>query len=231
MIYKLILNWGNKVNWYNLIENILISLFSASLFWLLTFKCSLTDVTFSQKLEKSKSALGLPYHRYRVRIGNFGFRDLIEVSVVARLTIKVGDSSCVSNLAIGNQGFLPILRHYPIFSYNTSWIHTLTISPAESTRRELSKRFYTKRIQKLAKKGKISLDDIFAEYGDKVSIRVYLYGNDRATGARRLFISPVYTKDRLGEGRFSNTRNIRFSPFDSREVKEEKISQIKPVDI
>lgn len=217
------------MGWHNLLLNILISLFSAFLFWLLTFKYSLTNATFSPKLEKSKSSLGLPYHRYRIRVANFGFRDLIEVSIIARLVIKQKNYDCITQLAIGNQGFLPILRHYPILSRKKeNCIYTLTLYPTEATRRELSKRFYSKRIQRLAKKGKISLDDIFDVYSDEASIRIYLYGNDRTTGARRLFISPAYTKEDVCEGKFLSTRNIKFFFLSSRKVKQQKLSQIDP---
>lgn len=212
-------------------KNILISLFSAFLFWLLTFKYSPTEAAFSSQLEKSRSALGLPYHRYRIRIANLGIRDLIEVSMVARLKIRQTNYNGVVQLAIGNKGFLPVLRHYPILTHkNQNCIHTLTIYPTEAARRELSKRFYTKRIQKLAKKGKISLDDIFAEYGDKVSIQIYLYGNDRTTGARQLFLSPLYTKENICEGRFGKIKNIKFPFFSRRKDMEKKLFQINPID-
>lgn len=198
------------MDWYNFSLNIFISLFAATIFWVLTFKISLTNATFSSKLEKSKSSLGASYHRYRIRIANFGYRDLIEVSIIAQLTIAKGNFSHIMPLAVGNQGFLPIMYHHSILSItHKNCIHTLTLYPSETTRGELSKKFYTQRIRRLAKRGEISLDDIFDEYKEAVSIQVYLYGNDKTTGARRLFTSPVYCVTEICEGKFPGSHNSR----------------------
>ncbi len=219
------------MDWYNLTVSALVSLFSAFIFWILTFKISLTDIAFSSKLEKSKSSLGRPYHRYRVRIANLGLRDLIEISIVARLEIDLGDRSGVTQLAVGNQGFSPILRHCPLSCRKeTVYSYTVTLFPSEVTRGELSKTFYRKRIRTLAAEGKISLDDIFDEYGDKVTITLYLYGNDKTTGARRLFVSPAYSQKDVCEGRFIRSRKIQLRAFDGKKARKRKLFQIDPID-
>lgn len=234
-IFQKLSKRSDKMDWFDLIKSMLISLFSAFLFWFLTFKYSATDAVFSSKLERSNSAYGLPYHRYRIRVTNLGLRDLMEVSLVVRLKIKQKNYDCITQLAIGNQGFIPVLRHYPLLPHKTdkrqSCMYTMTIYPSEATKRELSKRIYTQRIQKLAKKGRISLDDIFDAYGDRASIQVYLYGNDRTTGARQLFLSPLYTKEDICEGRFIRSRDIKFFFLSSRKIKKQKIFQIDPGDI
>lgn len=54
----------------------------------------------------------------------------------------------------------------------------------------------------MAKKGKVQFKDIFDLYGENVVIRIYIYGNDRTTGARKMFESQPYTKYNIEEGDF-----------------------------
>lgn len=212
---------------FNVVISFLTSLFASFLFWLLSFKISLADITFSAALERSKNVSKGPYHRYRVRIANLGLRDLTEITIAAKLTIMNGGFRNVTHLAVGNQGSRPVLHHRPLlFHRDRKYMYTIKIELSELTMNELKKNFYPKKIIKLAEKGTISLDDIFAEFGDRVSIQVYVYGNDRTTGARRFFMHE-YTRKDIVKGNFLRSDDISpYSLFGRRKQNERRLAQI-----
>lgn len=204
-----VLPWLSSLDWHGIAGSVFLSLAASALFWVLTFKLSLTDVRFSPKLEKSPSATGKPYHRYRIRFTNLGRRDLFEVSVVVRMRIQLRTTTQIMYLNCGDQNFLPVLCRWPSFRSKASpQVPTLAITPSDSMLRELTKTFYTSHIRSCAQNGKISLDDLFQEYGDRIQLEIFVYGTDRVTGARRMFTSPVYTVSNVEEGRFRPTKKI-----------------------
>lgn len=204
-----VLPWLSSPNWRSIAESVLVSLAASALFWTLTFKISLTDVWFSPKLEKSPSATGRPYHRYRIRFTNLGRRDLFEVSIVVRMRVQLRTTTQILYLNCGDQNFLPILSRWPSFCSKASpQVPTLTITPSDSMLRELTKTFYTSHIRICAQNGKISLDDLFQEYADRIQLEIFVYGTDRVTGARQMFTSPVYTISSIQEGLFRPAKKL-----------------------
>lgn len=212
--------------------NILLSITASFFFWVATFKVSFTKVIFSKYLAKPDDTLTdvRKSYGYRIRIANVGIRALIEVTMVAKLIIK--DSACnyvffldISNS--GKQNFMTFLPNFLTYKFKKrSNMRTVTCYPSETMMHELSKKKYPKKIRKLARKGNIQFKDIFDEYGKNVTIRVYVYGNDKTTGARKMFESQAYTMDNIEEGDFYGSKEIHIPFFCSTRVKREKISQI-----
>lgn len=207
------------MNWKDIIFNILISITASFFFWLLTFKLSFVKIIYANCLVKSENTLTSvkkPYG-YRFRVANIGIRDLVEITIVAKLIIKDTTRSHICELDISNSGTDIFVTDFPgIISYKIkgcSNIKTLTLYPSDSMRNELSKKLYPKKIRKLAKKRKIQFKDIFDEYGENASIRVYLYGNDKTTGARKMFKSQSYTLKDIKEGEFYGSKEVHFSIF------------------
>lgn len=102
----------------------------------------------------------------------------------------------------------------------------MTLYPSESMQDELTKKKFPKKIRKLAKKKKVQFKDLFDEYGEAVSIVVYVYGNDRTTGRRKMFDSQQYTMFDIEEGDFYGIKELNIPILGSKKVKQEKISQI-----
>ena len=107
-----------------------------------------------------------------------------------------------------------------------SFLLTLTLYPSESMQHELTKKMYPKKIRKRAKKGKVKFQDIFRRYENNVIIKIYVYGNDAVTGARKMFVSKEYTMYDIEEGDFYKLKEINYSIFDRIKVKQDKISQV-----
>lgn len=216
----------------DIIFNIFISITASFVFWILTFKISFTKIVFANFLVKSDNTLtnSKKAQGYRFRVANVGIRDLIEVTIVAKLIIKDFDRSHICELDISNSGTEIFVTDFPgSMSHkfkDYSNIKTLTLYPSKSMNNELSKRIYPKRIQKYAKKGKIGIQDIFEEYGNNALITIYLYGNDKTTGARKMYKSPGYTINEVQEGEFLGSKKIKIPFIGRAKTKRDMISQL-----
>lgn len=72
--------------------NILLSIIASYIFGLYSFKISRTKIIFSDKLLKSEA---IKHGGYRIKIANVGRRDSIEITIVAKLKIKINNSTQV----------------------------------------------------------------------------------------------------------------------------------------
>lgn len=220
------------MSWHDVVLSVLLSIVASYIFWILTFKVSFAKVIFSNNLVKSDFTYdGIQkFYGYRFRIANIGYRDLIELNIVAKLSIKNDKSKHICFLDISNLGeqyFVTSLAGFKSRKkLKESFLLTLTLYPSESMQHELTKIIYPKEIRKRAKKGKIELQDIFKKYENNFGIKIYVYGNDAITGARKMFTSKEYTIYDIEEGDFCKLKEINYSIFDRIKVKQEKISQV-----
>ena len=73
---------------------------------------------------------------------------------------------------------------------------------SQPTCNEFQKSIYPSFLRNKAQNNTLSLDDIFDNYRDSFELKVYVFGNDALTGARKLFISPTYTLDNIKTGKY-----------------------------
>ena len=220
------------MSWCDILLSICLSIIASFIFWVLTFKISFTKVIFSKNLVKSDFSIDRIHksYGYRFRIANIGYRDLIELNIVAKLLIKNDKSKHICFLDISNLGEQYFVTSLAGFKSRRkrkeSFLLTLTLYPSESMQHELTKKMYPKKIRKRAKKGKVKFQDIFRRYENNVIIKIYVYGNDAVTGARKMFVSKEYTMYDIEEGDFYKLKEINYSIFDRIKVKQDKISQV-----
>lgn len=220
------------MNGFDIIYSILLSMAASFIFWLLTFKISLTKIIFSKNLVKPDDTITdiEKNYGYRVRFANIGYRDLIEVNIYARLIINGIKRNHIFFLDVsspGKQGFVTVLSKFSLHNRKQgTYSRTMTLYPSESMQHELTKKKYPKKIRKLAKNKKIQFKDLFDEYGKDVSIIVYVYGNDRTTGSRKMFESQQYTMFDIEVGEFYGIKEIKIPIFSSKKTKQNRISKI-----
>lgn len=184
--------------WETILFGALSSILASFIFWLLSFKWSTTNVIFSDKLEKSESASFPEKYRYRFRFSNYGTRDLIEILIKAKIVVNTGKKNHTF-LNVGNSGFVPVLKRR---KKNRLTAQIFSLYVGEEALNEFKKSFYKSEIREKAKSGKLSIEDIFTTYGEKVSITLFLFGNDSVTGARRIFVSKEYSINDVHNGIF-----------------------------
>lgn len=209
------------MNWNEVLLNIIISIVAAGIFWFISFKFSRTKIIFSDNLIKSNA---IRPGGYRIKIANVGKRDLIEVTVVAKLKIKINNSTQDFFLDItgtGTQTFITILAGMKLHKKDgRSNYRILTLFAPKSSQKRL------KKIMNVKNNKKIQLQDIFERYGKSVEITVYVYGNDRTIGTRKVFESKNYTTDDLINDDAYKFEKVDFSRFDRAKTKQNKISRV-----
>lgn len=201
----------------------LISFFAAWVFWILTFKYSSINIVFSDKLEKRMCDRidgneGQAF-TYRIRLSNVGSRDLIEASIIAKVTTTREDGRVyATHFQVGDECVQPVIPrrkkdreirrdkdYYPSESQmdvpKNYKVRYYTLHMWDVAYKEFSKEEYTSQIRDKAKAKTLVIDDIFEAYPDAKMI-IYLFGNDSVTGARRKFESKEYCKEDIVEGRF-----------------------------
>lgn len=221
-----------KIDFLNIVHSIIISIISSFIFWILTFKISRTDVIFSKMLVKPYDTLtnNRKNYGYRVRYANIGHRDLIELSIYAKLVIHGSERNHIFFLDVSRSSkdaFVTILSRLSFKNRKEgNYCRTMTLYPSESMQNELTKIKYSENIRQIANNDVINFKDIFDEYGENVTIEIYVYGNDKTTGARRAFKSKCYTMYDIEEGDFYGIKELNVPIWGSKKVKQDKISQI-----
>ena len=213
-------------NFLSIFNSIFLSIFASGIFWLFTFKISRTNIIFSDKLIKSKES---EKSVYRIRIANIGYRDLIEVNIIAQLKIKLGETNEIYNLDISEgdyQKFIPVLPGMK--TYRTRKLTNIKILKFYIPK-FLQKELIGKvgfRSSKYKKYEDIQLDDIFRKYRSRFEITFYVFGSDSVTSTRKLFESPKYINNVIEFDASYDFKKADLQILDSKKKKEEKISQV-----
>lgn len=219
---------------WSVIYDILMSMLTAFFFWLATFVISgnrliMSDVIEKSLVEKQEDEEAI----YRLRIMNIGIRDMMEVSYSAKFIIREETTSRTTYLYMGDVDTVPILKGWDGKKKNKFTAYIPGFYIRDTALREFSKSHYPEAIREAAKRGKLTLHQLLAEYGDRASITVYVSGNDRLTGARKTFVSKEYTKNDFIEGKYKTwggPRRRTLSFLQSKKEMTKLISAIHTVD-
>lgn len=207
--------------WIYAVLPFLISFFSAWVFWILTFKYSNINVVFSEKLEKRlrEREDGGKEFLYRIRLSNTGRRDLIEVSLIAKVTVRLEDNKIyATHFPVGDKCVNPVIRkmksnrevardgnYYPHIQTKIPQNYKLQfygIYIDDIGYKEFAKEEYAEEIREKARAKTLVLDDIFEVYPN-ARLVIYVFGNDSVTGARRKYESKEYSKEDIVKGTFN----------------------------
>ena len=188
-----------------LFAGIVSSLAVAYALWWWTYIKDKTTVIFSDEVvltentdrEKSK-------YRYRIAVQNIGERNLYEVAIIAKLSVKPHGREIKSftyvDVAVDNK--LPVIygreEKGKRPNVRTGAALSLTIGPTAC--KEFRKGHYSDSIIYNTDKNELLLEDIFNEYNteDKGewTLTMYVFGYDAKTGARKIYESKKdYKKD------------------------------------
>ena len=199
--------WGIAQEILRFIFEVIIGgLFVSVVWWYFSYKRTRVKIEFSEGLQKRNTVGDDPIkYDLRVKIGNFGKTDLIEISIMPIISIK----TYYAYLGIGYDNYLNYLRgtkymkdnNYPPSGGN---FNIMVISLTETTLTAFSKSLYKPEIRKKARKRKLSVMDIFEAYPEDAELVIHLFGNDAVTGTRRMFSSKKYRIDDIEFKKFKD---------------------------
>lgn len=114
LTYQLSIEKYIRTSLSDTLSSIFISILASYLFWTLTFKISFTKVIFAKYLVRSDASTYEKTYAYRMTFANIGYRDLIELKVIAKLVIKDNNTTHSSFLNISGNKRRLLLPFYQV---------------------------------------------------------------------------------------------------------------------
>lgn len=207
---------------------IVCSILAAFFFWIFTFQYSPTNVEISNYLVKSHTKNGI---HYKIKLINTGRRDLIDVTYVVRLGIKLDPSDLQRTnyyLRVGTRSMTPILcgKKYQLKNPEADCSWTLSLQLPDILKQDFQSYEYPDIIRQKAENNTLTLDDLITTYLGTLNIDIFVFGCDAVTGARKMFQSMGYEASDIVEGRFDTIKNEKY--VDGYKAYIKKILSVKP---
>ncbi len=187
--------------------NLALGVIASFLAWWVLFHGIVPKIKFSNgisKLPTGRIAENQSGWKYRVKLGNYGRRNAIDVQVRAKLSIKGLNPLRSDNLQIvylpldGDRSFA-IPRIMPQKKgHARSTVLALEPNLADEFRNQ---DIYPEDFRDLARAYKLTMEDVLA-LGAEAKLEMMVFGYDDFSGARKLFWSRAFTSEDIGDGPF-----------------------------
>lgn len=194
-----------ELNFLELILGFILGVLTNFAVWAIFAFYFIPDICFSPSISKKKIALtetDRSGYRYRFRIENSGTRDVIDIELMARLSVLIKGHWNTIYIPLSPDGSpnyrMPILepvrkdgigRRRTIFLYtnSTDVLKDWSIFPTE--------------LRKKAREQTLLLEDLMSA-GKAARLQIFAYCYDGFSGTRKLFRSKIYMIEDIIEGRF-----------------------------
>lgn len=191
----------------------------SALFWWYLNHYLVPQITFSQEIAKRPSSLNPSGFMYRIKIKNTGKRRIIDLNVTVRIAIyELGLKKLWNWYNIDISG-----KKIPMLGKKMNRL--IVLRPQETV--DFSRDIFPRHVRKKLQSGSLTLEDIM-ELGNKCYIRLYIFGNDEFSGARKLFCSPKYTRKDIRKGIFRNLTVVAPKKI-FRETTDEEVIENDPI--
>jgi hypothetical protein len=164
--------------------------------WYIAQRVIVPKVEFLPEISKNKSDYFSNGYSYRFKFYNRGKRDIIDMSVFAEVCIKQAPGA-QTNKTIEIARPPLDANSIPLLAKGGNRIVALILNNVE----RFNKPVYGSSINEKHKTGELTLEDLLS-VGAYSYIRVYAFGYDRWSGARKVFVSKNYTIDDIKTGRW-----------------------------
>jgi hypothetical protein len=192
-----------------LITNLLgffIGLLTSFFSWWVLFHWIVPKLEFSKDISKFPADDDSSGYSYRIKFLNTGNRSLVDLQVVARLSIKgltIPRNWFTIKIPLEWNGDLK--AEFPKLSPKTNRIVRLFISHAASLK---VSSHIPEHIRDKARLGKLTLEDLMA-LGSSSKLVIWVFGYDEFSGSRKLFKSYDYQSIDIKQGRFGRLEVTR----------------------
>ncbi len=172
------------------IFGLIIGFVTSFISWCILFHGIVPKIQYSKKISKFSRPTNAGI-RYRIKFQNSGWRDVIDINLIGILSIEGLDRKLPHNT---------FTFHIPIGASN---IPNLPRSRSGVQRFLLDKvddiSLFPPNIRDKFQNQTLQLEDLLS-LGTHASIKVHALGYDSFSGSRKLFTSPSYTLDDIGDG-------------------------------
>ena len=163
--------------------------------WWFLWRVIVPKISFSEKISKIPQEANAGHYVYRIKYRNSGSRNIVDVNVIIRLSIKglfknrKGTWKIIHLETESESKFKPILKpkkkggNLIVLDINNTPFFSETIVPEN--------------IREKHKDKTLTLEDVF-EISDRVKLEIVIMGYDEFSGARKVFTSKEYTTSDIG---------------------------------
>jgi hypothetical protein len=184
----------------------ILGLLGSFIFWWLFAHLLVPKVRFADEIRVVDRRDGKPGQRYLIKFWNVGSRHLIDVQVIANVSIqtKVGGKNSWSTSRIA-------------FHQDGSIDHQMTAIPSGANRvcalhaacsaRIANNAWFSERVRDKCKDGTLGISELLSDGESRdleVKIRISLFGYDKFSGTRKLFQSKNYYSSDLDFSRVAD---------------------------
>ena len=192
---------GFTATFINQFSALFLGIIASLIAWWILFHRLSPQLRFSDNISKITANDEPNGHAYRVKFENSGRRNIIDLTITARLRIwGLGrmnpqniETTC---LPLSLEGEYPSIRP----KRKTGESHLVRIR-LTGKGHEFEREVYPKVIREKAKNGSLALEDVLS-IGDCATIQVTALGSDSFSGSRKAFFSTEYTKENIVAKRF-----------------------------
>lgn len=173
---------------------ILIGVITSLAAWFVLFHLITPKVVFSSKISKTKVESYANGYSYRIKLWNIGKRDIIDLDVFIRLKIKgLTSKENLWHTIDFNKRFDKIIY------FGKEENRIIPFYPNKTGR--FSENIFPKTIRDKVENGILTLEDVLG-LGSKSFVRVYIFGFDKFSGSRKIFLSRKYFLNDIEEANF-----------------------------
>jgi len=181
--------------WVFLLLGLLGGFALSAIFWWYLNHYMVPKISFSDEIAKRPSSLNPSGFMYRIKIKNTGKRRVIDLNVTVRIAIyELGLKKLWNWYDIDISG-----KSVPMLGKGMNRL--IVLRPQETL--DFGRSIFPNKIQNKLQSGELSLENVL-ELGSKSYIRLYIFGNDEFSGARKLFFSKKYTRRDIRTGIFKD---------------------------
>jgi len=175
-----------------LLLGFLLGIFASGIAWLIV-RLIVPRIHFVPEISKVPSADNKNGWRYRFQIYNIGKRDIIDLQLECLFYAKISSSNWLSTTIPFDKASSPKMRAGGLNAIYQVFPAKIDIKSHWN---------FDENIMKKAKDGTILLEDLLS-YNETAYLRIYIFGYDAFSGARKLFTSKEYKLNDIKEGFFS----------------------------
>ena len=169
---------------------IIFGVFSSLLAWYILYHLIIPKIVFASGISKVQSKISSNGYTYKVKLLNTGKRDVIDIDIYVKYKVK----GLTNKKNIWNT--VELEKRFDKLTYFAKGENRILPIFPEKTKR-FAEPIFPIEIATKFRNEELMLDDILS-LGSDSFIRVYLFGYDKFSGSRRLFLSKkYYLKDLL----------------------------------
>jgi len=208
-------------SFFALLVSTFLGIIGSLLSWYILFHILVPQVKFSNKISRVPIASNPYKYRYRIKMANYGKRDIIDLEIFIILRLKGINSNSTKNVHVyypkPSNDRIPLLPK----KNNKKHLHKIIDIDFYSLVNEIT--YFDYELNSVP-----ILEYFFSKTKGKSSLEVIVFGYDAFSGTRKVFISPRYYNQDIMSAKFERT-SLKINSLSYKIVEVEDRNRRRPL--